>query len=118
MEFVALISTGKGGWGQIAGLVKNGEWDKIVLIGDDYMKKFEAGKEKGAEYVFVRLSQPISLLKDELLRALKGKLRGAEVALSIASGSGKEHMALISALLQLPVGIRFVALTKEGVVEL
>jgi len=30
----------------------------------------------------------------------------------------KEHMALISALLNLPVGIRFAALTKEGVIDL
>jgi hypothetical protein len=36
--------------------------------------------------------------------------------LSIASGDGKEHMALISSLINLPVGIRFVALTKEGVI--
>ena len=118
MEFVALISTGKGSWGQVAGLIKNGEWDKIVLVGDDYMKKFEAGKEKSAEYVFVRLGQPISLLKEELLKALKDKLRGPEVALTIASGSGKEHMALISALLAIPVGIKFVALTKDGIIEL
>ncbi|MEK6824179.1 MAG: hypothetical protein AABY06_04035 [Nanoarchaeota archaeon] len=31
---------------------------------------------------------------------------------------GKEHMALISALLNLPVGIRFAALTKDGVIDL
>ena len=35
-----------------------------------------------------------------------------------ASGEGKEHMALISALLSLPVGVRFTALTKDGVVFL
>ena len=41
---------------------------------------------------------------------------GTEVALSIASGDGREHMALISALLSLPVGVRFTALTKDGVI--
>ena len=46
------------------------------------------------------------------------KIAGTEVALSIASGDGKEHMALISALLNLPVGIRFAALTKDGVIDL
>ena len=40
-----------------------------------------------------------------------------EVAVSIASGDGKEHMALLSALINLPVGIKFVALTKDGVAE-
>lgn len=39
-----------------------------------------------------------------------------EVALSIASGTGKEHMALISALIDMPVGIKFTALTKDGII--
>ena len=47
---------------------------------------------------------------------LKGKFKGTEIALSIASGSGKEHMALISALMSVPVGVRFTALTKEGII--
>jgi len=37
---------------------------------------------------------------------------------NIVSGDGKEHMALISALLKLGLGIRFVALTKEGIKEI
>ena len=45
-------------------------------------------------------------------------MSGTEVALSIASGEGKEHMALISALINSPVGIRFAALTKDGVIDL
>ena len=49
---------------------------------------------------------------------LKGKFGGMEVALSLASGDGKEHMALVSALINLPVGVRFAALTKEGVIDL
>ena len=29
MELVALISSGKGTWGQVSGLIKYGEWEKI-----------------------------------------------------------------------------------------
>jgi len=54
----------------------------------------------------------------DLILKLKEKIDGTEVALSIASGDGKEHMALISAPINLPVGIRFAALTKEGVIDL
>ena len=57
-------------------------------------------------------------MKEEIQKKLKGKIKGTEVALSIASGEGKEHMALISALLNLPVGIRFTALTKDGIIFL
>ena len=49
---------------------------------------------------------------------MKDKIEGMEVALSIASGNGKEHMALQSALLGIPVGIRFTALTKTGIIML
>jgi hypothetical protein len=35
--------------------------------------------------------------------------------LSIASGNGKEHMAIVSALLSIPVGVRLVVYTKEGI---
>src|SRR4030042_2139154 len=116
MELVALLSTGKGSWGQVSGLIKFGEWDKIIIIGDEFGTGFT--HEKPFEFIKVDLKARISDLKDELSKKLKGKIDGTEVALSIASGDGKEHMALISALINTPVGIRFAALTKDGVVDL
>ena len=64
------------------------------------------------------LDKRLKDLRDEFSKCLKGKINGTEVALSIASGNGKEHMALISALINLPVGIRFAALTRVGVIDL
>ena len=64
------------------------------------------------------MTKKIIDLKDEFLQKLKGRISGTEVALSIASGDGKQHMALISALINFPAGIRFAALTKDGVVDL
>lgn len=116
MELVALLSSGKGTWAQISGLMKYGEWDKIIVIGDDFAKDFK--HDKSFEFIKIDLSKKIKELRDELMQKLKGKFNGTEVALSIASGDGKEHMALISALINLPVGIRFAALTKEGVIDL
>ncbi len=116
MELVALLSSGKGTWGQVAGLVKRGEWDNIILIGTEFAEKFEL--DKNHEFIKINSNERMIDLKDDLMKKLKGKINDTEVALSIASGDGKEHMALISALLSLPVGIRFVALTKEGIVYL
>ncbi len=113
MELVALVSSGKGSWGQIAGVIKNEEWDNIILVGDDFAKQFTV--EKDFDFVEVD-SGSLTELKDQILKKMQGKIKGTEVALSIASGTGKEHMALISALLSLPVGIRFTALTKDGLV--
>ena len=115
MELVALLSTGKGTWAQVAGVINQGEWDKIILIGNEFAKKFSVDKP----FEFVQItSQRLVELKEELVKKLKGKINGTEVALSIASGDGKEHMALISALLSLPAGVRFTALTKNGLVML
>ena len=116
MELIALLSSGKGTWGQVAGLIKRGEWDKIILVGSEFAEKFSI--EKKHEFIRVKTNQPIKDLKQEILKKLKDKIEGTEVALSIASGDGKEHMALISALLSLPVGVRFTALTKEGIIYL
>lgn len=119
MELIALLSSGKGTWGQVAGLVNRGTWDKIILICDNFFKssvgKFDFSKK--AEVISVSFDKTIKETIEEIKEKLKGKLNGTEVALSIASGEGKEHMTLISALLQLPVGIKFVALTRDGIID-
>ena len=113
MELVALLGSGTGTWGQITGVINHGEWDQIFLVGDDFAKQFTS--KKNFEFIEINSSGIIDL-KNEILGKLKGKIKGTEVALSIASGDGKQHMALISALLNLPVGIRFTVLTKDGLV--
>jgi hypothetical protein len=119
MELIALLSSGEGSWGQVSGLIKHGEWDRIILLGEESASQFKAEeKEEKVEFIRIDLKKRIFDLKDEFQKKLKGKIDGTEVALSIASGDGKEHMALISALINLPVGIRFAALTKDGIVDL
>ena len=116
MELIALLSTGKGTWAQVSGLMKYSEWEKVIVLGNDFAQKFTSDKK--FEFIKVDLDKKLKDLREEFMEKLKGKINGTEVALSIASGDGKEHMALISALLNLPVGIRFAALTKEGVIDL
>lgn len=119
MDLIAVVSSGKGSWGQISGLMRKGEWEKIILVGPSYAKDFNF---EGKVFDFVEYddNKSVTSLKQELVTKLRPFLDsnsfGSEVALSIASGSGKEHMALISALLSIPVGVRFVALTAEGIV--
>jgi hypothetical protein len=117
MELVALLSTGKGSWGQVSGLMKRGEWEKIIVVGTPFAKEFTV---PGIPFDFVEFdpNKGLVALKKDLQKKLTGKFDGLEVALSIASGNGKEHMALQSALLSIPVGVRFTALTKEGVIML
>ncbi|MGD9275757.1 MAG: hypothetical protein PVJ67_01140 [Candidatus Pacearchaeota archaeon] len=116
MELIALLSTGKGTWAQVAGLMTHGDWEKIILLGSDFSKDFKHDKE--FEFIKIDLDKKIKELKQEFSEKLKGKISGTEVALTIASGDGKQHMALISSLLNMPVGVRFAALTKEGIIDL
>ena len=119
MELIALLSSGQGTWAQVSGLIKHGDWEKIILLGDDFSSQFKVeDKKEITEFIKIDLKKRIKDLRDEILQKLRRKINGTEVALSIASGDGKEHMALISALINLPVGIRFAALTKDGVIDL
>jgi hypothetical protein len=117
MELVALLSTGKGTWGQVAGLIQKGEWEKVIVVGPAFAKEFTV-KDEAFDFIEFDANKPLMSLKKEFMKKLEGKFEGLEIALSIASGNGKEHMALQSALLNLPVGVRFTALTKDGVVIL
>ena len=116
MELVALLSGGQESWGQVSGLISHGEWGNIILIGDSQAESFKVDEKH--DFIKIDSSKTLVELKKEIIDKLKGKIKGTEVALSIAAGNGKEHMALISALLLLPTGVRFTALTKEGIVYL
>ena len=113
MELVAFLGEGEGTWGQVIGVVNHGDWENIILVGTESARKFTT--EKDFELIEIKSSGLVDM-KEEIHKKLQGKIRGTEVALSIASGNGKEHMALISALLSLPAGIRFTALTKDGII--
>lgn len=117
MELVVFLNEDKESWNQGYNLIMKGDWEKIIVIGGLASKNFSIGG-KNFEFVEASLGKKLIELKQELLQRLKGKIDGTEVALSIASGNGKEHMALISALLSLPTGIRFTAITREGIVFL
>ncbi len=116
-ELVAVLSTGKGSWGHVGRLVNDGTWDNIILLTNQFGKE-NFNNEKNALMLIVENRQPLLDLVEDVKKQLEGKIKGPEVAVNIVSGDGKEHMALISALLKLGLGIRFVALTKEGIKEL
>jgi len=116
MELIALLSSGKGTWIEVGKIIEQGDWEKIILIGDEFSRKFTPKKQ--AEFIQVDFRKDIISLRDEISSKLKGKIGGLEVALSISSGIGIEHSALISAVLNIPLGIRLVSLSNEKLAEL
>ena len=112
MKLIAWVGEDEGGLGQVSALLNRMDCDGVFLVKD---KKTEKSFSKG-KYVDVDCSRDLISLKEEMVDKLKKELSGdLEVALSLASGNGKEHMALISALLTVPVGVKLVAYTKKGV---
>ncbi|MBU0667234.1 MAG: hypothetical protein ABIC91_02960 [Nanoarchaeota archaeon] len=114
---IACLSTGKGTWGHVASLINAEDWDKIFLITNDFGKeKFTSTKP--AEFICIDSNKETLVLQNELIDKLKGKILDTEVALNMFSGSGKEHMVLLSAILKLGLGIRLVLVSNSGVGEL
>src|SRR3989344_4386056 len=109
---IACLSTGKGTWGHVNRLIEDGDYERAILITNDYGKENFNKKEK-VELISINLSQGLKEMRDEMISNLKGKIKDMEVDLNIVSGTGREHMALISALMKLGVGMRMKALTKE-----
>ena len=115
-DLVALLSSGKGTWGHVGRLIADGEWDNIFLVTNDFGREnFTAEKE--STFMVVEQRQPIVDMANAMHEALKDKVKG-EIALNIVSGTGKEHMALLSALKKCDVTFKLMCLTKEGIQEL
>jgi len=116
-DLVACLSSGEKSWAHVARLIKEQDWKKIFVITNGLGKNnFKA--EKDIEFIVVDSQRPVYELIEDIKKGLKGKISEFEVALNLVSGTGKEHMAILSALLKLGVGIRLMAVTKDGVMEL
>ena len=114
MELVAFLGKDKENLGQITALINKGEWEKILLLKNKDTPNIQTTKQY--KTLTINNSLPLFELKEEMKEKLSSSLaKEFEVALSLASGTGKEHMALISALLSVPVGIKIVAFTKNGI---
>ena len=116
-DLVICLSSGDKSWAHAAKLIREGSWTAIFLITDDFgQKNFISSKD--AEFIVVDFKKPVFQVIEDIRKHLQGKFTDLEVALNIVSGSGKEHMAILSALLKLGVGIRLVAVTSQGIKEL
>ena len=108
---VACLSTGKGTWKAVYDLIEGENWEKILLVTNDFGKENFKGD---AECIVVDVQKPLPELTKDIKQAFQSYTLGMEVALNLESGTGKEHMAILSALLNNGVGMRLVY-AKEGV---
>ena len=115
---VACLSTGKGTWEHVARVIAGEDWEKIILITNEFGKENLKIEKKNIEIIVINPMKVLPELVEDIKKELEGKIKGTEAALNMISGSGKEHMAVLSSLLKLGFGVRLVALTKEGIKEI
>ena len=113
-DLVACLSTGKNTWGHLSKVILGIDWNKVYLVTtEEFKDEFKSPKE--ANLIVLDTKRTIPEMAEDIKKSLSGKVCDLEVGLNIISGEGREHMAIISALLELGLGIRLVVLTKEGV---
>jgi precorrin-3B methylase len=116
-SLIAVIGDGAGTRAHVGRIISEQEFDAIYIIGEQaYNAQFSASKP--FEFIPVQKDESISEMAERIRAALRKKKLGTEVALNFVSGTGKEHMATLSAMLKLGLGVRLIALTKEGVREI
>lgn len=114
---VACLTTGKGTWRAVSEIVRSEDWNKVFLVTNEFGKaKYTPDKE--AEFIMINPDESIEKIRDSVVAQLKGKIMDAEVALNMESGSGKEHMAILSAVLRLGLGVRLVYSDNSAMKEL
>ena len=110
---ITLLGTGKGTWHEVHGLLSLKAFDTVLVFIDEWAAK-DYRNEHGAALAVMPADAPSATLVTLFSESIKQKLQetGAhaefDIALNIASGTGKQHAALIAAVLQLGYGVRFV----------
>jgi hypothetical protein len=115
-SLIACLGSEKPTIAHVAEVIKRENWEKVYLIAE--AKTEDIQKKDNIEFIIVNKDNILSELSKEIEQKLRNKINDLEVALNIISGSGKLHMATLSAVLKLGLGIRLIALTKEGIKEI
>ena len=110
---IACLSTGKGTWGEVSKIMQSQPWQKVFLITNSFGKENFTSMPSSAELVVVNFFQETPSLVEDIKKQLQGKISDFEVALNIASGSGKEHMAVLEAVMELGLNFRVVTLKNN-----
>lgn len=108
--FIATLGVGKGTWGHVSRILSEQEYDKVFLIATEWVKEnFKLAKD--VEWILINNRAGFEFIKDEI----KSKLPDSELAVSLVSGSGKEHMALLTAIKEKSLSYSLVTLTGDGI---
>lgn len=106
---IAILGVGKGTWLEVHGLLQQKLFDTTILFVDGW-----AAKDYRNEYNAILIPLP-ETATEQLAAFMKTELEKHkqhaefDIAINIASGSGRQHAALLAAVLQLGYGVRIVS---------
>ena len=108
--FVANLGVGQGTWGHVARILSDQQFEKVFLIATEWVKE-KFSLQKDVEWILINNRAGFEFIKD----AIKSKLPESELVVSLVSGSGKEHMALLTAIKEKSLSFSLVTLTGDGI---
>lgn len=111
---IACLSTGKGTWSEVTRIINSQRWTRVFLITNE----FGQDNFKPAENTLViplNFMAETSVLVEQLRKQLEGKISDFEVGLNLVSGTGKEHMVVLEAVLELGLNFRLITVNNGHV---
>lgn len=117
-NLVACIGEGTGTWTNVLKLASNSQFQNSFLIVNEWTRKSLQISRPNIHLITIDSSASVSTIRDQIASQLKGKIMDFEVALNIDSGTGKEHAAVITALMRVGLSFRLVTLENEKVEEI
>jgi len=112
---IACLSTGKGTWTEVIKIMQSQKWNKIFLITNNFGQEIFTAKQENVHLILVDAIQDVGSLTNQIKGQLKNNVKDFEVALNMVSGSGKEHMALLEAILELGMSFRLITVKNDQV---
>lgn len=115
MTDLIVCLTEKKGYKHVKRLILEADWTRIFIITRKEVKdSFKFAKP--VVFITINPKEPVQ----DITNQIKSKLTFifGEIGLNLVSGTGKEHMAIISAIMKAGAGFRLVAMTKEGFTQL
>src|SRR3989338_1191703 len=112
---IACLSTGKGTWSEVTRIINSQPWTKVFLVTNDFGKD-NFKPPSNTQLILINPVAEPSMMVDKVKKQLEGKISDFEVGLNLVSGSGKEHMAVLEAVLELGLNFRLITV-NNGQVE-
>lgn len=114
---IACLSTGKGTWTEVSTIIKSQPWTKVFLITTSFGQEKFSWADNTRPVLIDPLWETMEIV-EQIKKQLQGQITDFEIALNLASGSGKEHMALLEAVLEMGLNFRLITLKNNQVESL